>query len=168
MTSPPSSRPTRVERPKNRDHGDWSTNVALQLAKSAGMPPRELAARVAERLAKVAGVSRVDVAGPGFLNITLDAASAGELARTIVETGAVYGHNDSAKGQVVNLEFISANPTGPLHLGHTAGPPWATPCTGCSGLRRRHHRRVLHQRRRRTDGQLRPQRPRPGQGRADP
>ena len=109
----------RVERPKNRDHGDWSTNVALQLAKSAGMPPRELAARVAERLAKVAGVSRVDVAGPGFLNITLDAASAGELARTIVETGAVYGHNDSAKGHVVNLEFISANPTGPLHLGHT-------------------------------------------------
>lgn len=109
----------RVERPKNRDHGDWSTNVALQLAKSAGMPPRELAAKVAERLAKVAGVSRVDVAGPGFLNITLDAASAGELARTIVETGAVYGHNDSAKGQVINLEFISANPTGPLHLGHT-------------------------------------------------
>ena len=114
----------RVERPKNRDHGDWSTNVALQLAKSAGMPPRELAARVAERrLAKVAGVSRVDVAGPGFLNITLDAASAGELARTIVETRAVYGHNDSAQGQVVNLEFISANPTGPLHLGHPLGRP---------------------------------------------
>jgi arginyl-tRNA synthetase len=109
----------RVERPRNRDHGDWSTNVALQLAKSAGMPPRELATKVADRLGGVAGVSRVDVAGPGFLNITLDAASAGELARTIVETGAVYGHNDSARGEVVNLEFISANPTGPLHLGHT-------------------------------------------------
>ncbi|HEY7723558.1 MAG TPA: arginine--tRNA ligase [Pedococcus sp.] len=109
----------RVERPRNRDHGDWSTNVALQLAKSAGMPPRELATKVAERLGEVAGVSRVDVAGPGFLNITLDAASAGELARTIVEAGAAYGQNDSARGQVVNLEFISANPTGPLHLGHT-------------------------------------------------
>jgi arginyl-tRNA synthetase len=109
----------RVERPRNRDHGDWSTNVALQLAKSAGMPPRELATKVAERLGEVAGVSRVDVAGPGFLNITLDAASAGELARTIVEAGAAYGQNDSARGQVVDLEFISANPTGPLHLGHT-------------------------------------------------
>jgi arginyl-tRNA synthetase len=109
----------RVERPRNREHGDWSTNVALQLAKGAGMPPRELATKVAERLAKVAGVKKVDVAGPGFLNITLDAASAGELARSIVEAGAAYGHNDSARGQVVNIEFISANPTGPLHLGHT-------------------------------------------------
>lgn len=109
----------RVERPKNREHGDWSTNVALQLAKSAGMPPRELATKVAERLGQVAGVKAVDVAGPGFLNITLDAASAGELARSIVEAGASYGHNEAAKGEVINLEFISANPTGPLHLGHT-------------------------------------------------
>ena len=109
----------RVERPKNRDHGDWSTNIALQLAKSAGMPPRELAGKVAERLGRVAGVKVVDIAGPGFLNITLDAASAGELARSIVEAGAVYGHNEAAKGEVINLEFISANPTGPLHLGHT-------------------------------------------------
>jgi len=109
----------RVERPKNRAHGDWSTNIALQLAKSAGMPPRELAGKVAERLGRVAGVKVVDIAGPGFLNITLDAASAGELARSIVEAGAVYGHNEAAKGEVINLEFISANPTGPLHLGHT-------------------------------------------------
>ena len=109
----------RVERPKNREHGDWSTNVALQLAKAAGMPPRQLAMTLAERLGQVAGVKAVDVAGPGFLNITLDAASAGELARSIVEAGAVYGHNEAAKGEVINLEFISANPTGPLHLGHT-------------------------------------------------
>jgi len=109
----------RVERPKNREHGDWSTNVALQLAKAAGMPPRQLATTLAERLGQVAGVKAVDVAGPGFLNITLDAASAGELARSIVEAGAVYGHNEAAKGEVINLEFISANPTGPLHLGHT-------------------------------------------------
>ena len=109
----------RVERPKNRDHGDWSTNIALQLAKGAGMPPRDVAATLAERLRQVPGVKAVDIAGPGFLNITLDAASAGELARSIVEAGAVYGHNDSVAGHVINLEFISANPTGPLHLGHT-------------------------------------------------
>jgi arginyl-tRNA synthetase len=109
----------RVERPRGRDHGDWSTNVALQLAKGAGRPPRELATALATRLASVPGVKAVDVAGPGFLNITLDAASAGELARTIVEAGETYGRNDSEAGHVINVEFISANPTGPLHLGHT-------------------------------------------------
>ena len=109
----------RVERPKNREHGDWSTNVALQLAKSAGMPPRDVAAKLAGRLERVPGVKAVDVAGPGFLNITVDAASAGELARSIVAAGAAYGHNEAAAGEVINLEFISANPTGPLHLGHT-------------------------------------------------
>lgn len=109
----------RVERPKNREHGDWSTNVALQLAKGAGMPPREVATKLAERLERLPGVKAADVAGPGFLNITVDAASAGELARAIVEAGAAYGHNDAAAGEVINLEFISANPTGPLHLGHT-------------------------------------------------
>ena len=109
----------RVERPRNRDHGDWSTNIALQLAKSAGMAPRELAQLLADRLAATAGVKAVDVAGPGFLNITVDAASAGELARTVVEAGEAYGTNDSEAGHVVNLEYISANPTGPLHIGHT-------------------------------------------------
>ena len=109
----------RVERPRNRDHGDWSTNIALQLAKGAGMPPRDVATALATRLGQVEGVKAVDIAGPGFLNITLDAASAGELARSIVETGRAYGHNDSEAGHVINVEFISANPTGPLHLGHT-------------------------------------------------
>ena len=109
----------RVERPKNREHGDWSTNVSLQLAKGAGMPPREVATRLATRLAAVEGIKAVDVAGPGFLNITVEAASAGELARTIVATAATYGHNDSEAGHVINLEFVSANPTGPLHIGHT-------------------------------------------------
>ncbi|NYG06055.1 arginyl-tRNA synthetase [Phycicoccus badiiscoriae] len=109
----------RVERPRNRDHGDWSTNVALQLAKGAGMPPRDVATPLAERLGRVPGVKAVDIAGPGFLNITLDASSAGELARSIVEAGTAYGRNDSEAGHVINLEYISANPTGPLHLGHT-------------------------------------------------
>jgi arginyl-tRNA synthetase len=109
----------RVERPRSREHGDWSTNVSLQLAKDAGMPPREIATRLSTRLASVGGIKAVDVAGPGFLNITVEAASAGELVRTIVETGATYGHNDSEAGHVINLEFVSANPTGPLHIGHT-------------------------------------------------
>jgi arginyl-tRNA synthetase len=109
----------RVERPRSREHGDWSTNIALQLAKAAGMPPRGVADLLAERLRAVEGVAAVDVAGPGFLNITLEAASAGELARSIVEAGTSYGSNDTLAGEVVNLEFVSANPTGPLHIGHT-------------------------------------------------
>ncbi len=109
----------RVQRPRSREHGDWSTNVAMQLAKPAGMPPRQVAELLADRLGAVPGVAAVAVAGPGFLNITLDTASAGQLARAVVESGAAYGRNDSLVGQVVNLEFVSANPTGPLHLGHT-------------------------------------------------
>ena len=112
----------RVERPKNREHGDWSTNISLQIAKGAGMPPREVATRLANRLVAVEGIKAVDVAGPGFLNITVEAASAGELARTIVQSGADYGRNDSEAGHVINLEFVSSNPTGPIHLG---GTRWA-------------------------------------------
>ncbi|MDO8108288.1 arginine--tRNA ligase [Isoptericola sp. b441] len=108
-----------VERPRQREHGDWASNVALQLAKKAGMAPRALADLLAARLTQVPGVASVDVAGPGFLNITLDTAAAGELARTILEAGADYGRSDALAGQSVDLEFISANPTGPLHLGHT-------------------------------------------------
>lgn len=112
----------RVERPKNRDHGDWSTNVALQLAKKAGMNPRELADKVAAQLAAVDGIAAADVAGPGFLNITLDAASAGELAKQILEAGAAFGTGNALGGRTINLEFVSANPTGPIHLG---GTRWA-------------------------------------------
>ena len=112
----------RVERPKQREHGDWSTNVALQLAKQAGRPPREVATVIAARLGEVPGVKSVGVAGPGFLNVSLDAAAAGELARTIVEAGVAYGRSATAAGQNVNLEFVSANPTGPMHLG---GTRWA-------------------------------------------
>ncbi|MFC7402761.1 arginine--tRNA ligase [Citricoccus sp. GCM10030269] len=109
----------KVERPKNREHGDWATNVAMQLGKKAGMAPRELAALLAERLRRRPGIAAVEIAGPGFLNITLDAAAAGELARTIVESGAEYGRNAALAGQTVNIEFVSANPNGPLHIGHT-------------------------------------------------
>jgi arginyl-tRNA synthetase len=109
----------RVERPKNREHGDWATNIALQLAKPAGLPPRKIAEVLSSRLAGIPGVAGVDIAGPGFLNITVDASSAGLLARSILEAGEHYGENKALTGHVVNMEFVSANPTGPLHLGHT-------------------------------------------------
>ncbi|HYA51454.1 MAG TPA: arginine--tRNA ligase, partial [Streptosporangiaceae bacterium] len=112
----------RVERPKQREHGDWSTNVALQLAKAAGRPPRQVAEILAARLDKVPGVKSVDVAGPGFLNVVLDAAAAGELARTIVEAGERYGSTETLADERVNVEFVSANPTGPLTL---ASARWA-------------------------------------------
>jgi arginyl-tRNA synthetase len=107
----------KVERPKVKEHGDYATSVALQLAKPAGRPPREVAELVAARLREAAGVATVDVAGPGFLNITLDDAAQGELARTVVTAGAAYGTGSAMAGEKVNLEFVSANPTGPVHLG---------------------------------------------------
>ncbi|HPE11534.1 MAG: arginine--tRNA ligase [Actinobacteria bacterium] len=109
----------RVDRPKNRDHGDYSTNIAMVLAKRAGLAPRDLAAKVVEQLRGQAGIEAVEIAGPGFINITLAADSAGAIAHSIVEQGADYGTIDALQGTALNLEFISANPTGPLHLGHT-------------------------------------------------
>jgi len=111
-----------IERPKNRDHGDWASSVALKVAKPAGVNPRDLAQAVTEDLARVAGVARADVAGPGFINITLEAAAAGELARTIVAAGDTFGTGSLHLGVSMNLEFVSANPTGPIHMG---GTRWA-------------------------------------------
>ncbi|WP_144782159.1 arginine--tRNA ligase [Microbacterium sp. BH-3-3-3] len=108
-----------LERPKNRDHGDWASNAALKLSKIVGVNPREFAAEIAAGLEAVEGIASVEVAGPGFINIRLDAAAAGALARTIVEQGAAFGTNDTQRGNTINLEFVSANPTGPLHIGHT-------------------------------------------------
>jgi arginyl-tRNA synthetase len=114
-------RPTAVtvERPKAADHGDYATNIAMQLAKPTGLSPRDVAQILAPQIELLSGVASVEVAGPGFLNITLDDAAQGELARTIVRAAGDYGRIDSMYGKRVNLEFISANPTGPLHLGHT-------------------------------------------------
>ena len=112
----------KVERPKNRDHGDWATNIALQLSKKVGKNPREVASILSERIQQIDGVTKVDIAGPGFLNIVLDAAAAGELAKTIVEAGKSFGTTTELEGKTINLEFVSANPTGPIHLG---GTRWA-------------------------------------------
>ena len=108
-----------LERPKNRDYGDYATSIALQLAKAAGKNPREIAAILQSAIASIAGVTKVDIAGPGFINITLDRASQAELVRTILTNRYEYGRGLALAGVKINLEFISANPTGPLHLGHT-------------------------------------------------
>jgi arginyl-tRNA synthetase len=108
-----------LERPKNRDHGDYATSIALQLARAAGKNPREIATILQAAIASIAGVVKVDIAGPGFINITLDRASQAELVRTIIAAGNHYGRGSALQGVKINLEFISANPTGPLHLGHT-------------------------------------------------
>jgi arginyl-tRNA synthetase len=109
----------QVERPKSREHGDYATNVALAIAKQAARPPREIAQLVAERLAQVPGIATAEVAGPGFVNIRLESATQGELARRVVVAGSEWGHGTALAGRAVNVEFISANPTGPLHLGHS-------------------------------------------------
>jgi arginyl-tRNA synthetase len=111
-----------VERPKSRDHGDYATNVALQLAKKAGLPPRELAQLVADRLEASEGIASAEIAGPGFLNVRVEAGAQGLVAEQVVQAGASYGGSDLFAGEKVNLEFVSANPTGPIHLG---GTRWA-------------------------------------------
>ena len=111
-----------IERPKNRDHGDWATNVAMQWAGKFGLNPRAFAELVAPEISKLDGVEKAEIAGPGFMNITLSAAAAGELAKTIVEAGTSFGRGTDLAGVKLNLEFVSANPTGPIHLG---GTRWA-------------------------------------------
>jgi arginyl-tRNA synthetase len=113
---------TTVERPRNPEHGDYASTLALQLGKKVGVAPRELAGALAEELGRQPGIKSVEIAGPGFLNIRLDAAAAGVLARDIVLAGADYGHSDTLRGDRINLEFVSANPTGPVHIG---GVRWA-------------------------------------------
>ena len=111
-----------VERPRQSGHGDYATNVALQLAKQAGSNPRAFAELVSARLASADGIARVEVAGPGFLNITVAAGAQGKVAADIVAAGSAYGASDAFAGEKINLEFVSANPTGPLHIG---GVRWA-------------------------------------------
>ncbi|WP_153502802.1 arginine--tRNA ligase [Cumulibacter manganitolerans] len=111
-----------VERPRQAGHGDFATNTAMRLAKQAGMPPRRLAELIAAELTRSDAIAAVEVAGPGFLNITLEAASLGALAGAIVAAGPAYGEGTAMAGQRINLEFVSANPTGPVTL---ASARWA-------------------------------------------
>jgi len=108
-----------VERPKNLDHGDWATNIAMQLGKKAGLNPRAAAEILQPFLSQLPGVDEVEIAGPGFINLRLSAASQGELVLAVIAKGNDFGRGTKLAGKKINVEFISANPTGPLHLGHT-------------------------------------------------
>jgi arginyl-tRNA synthetase len=112
-------RELKVERPKNPEHGDYATNVAMQLGKRAGLNPRQFAELLATKLRGDEAITAVDIAGPGFINLRVAADAQGKVAQAILEAGETYGTSDSLQGRAINLEFISANPTGPLHLGHT-------------------------------------------------
>jgi len=113
-----------LDRPKNRDHGDYATSIALILAKAANLQPRVIAEVIIKtlnenNLLEPAGISKVEIAGPGFINITLESASQGSVVIEILSAGKKYGQGQSLAGKKINLEFVSANPTGPIHLGHT-------------------------------------------------
>ena len=113
-----------LDRPKNRDHGDYATSIALTLAKDANLQPRVIAEVIIKTLNEnnllvPAGISKVEIAGPGFINITLESASQGSVIIEILTAGKKYGQGESLAGKKINLEFVSANPTGPIHLGHT-------------------------------------------------
>ena len=111
-----------VERPRNPEHGDYATNIALQVAKKAGMNPRELGQLLADALSNNPAIASADIAGPGFINLRLAADAQGQLVAQILEAGEAYGRSDLMDGEKINLEFVSANPTGPIHLG---GTRWA-------------------------------------------
>jgi arginyl-tRNA synthetase len=110
-----------VEPPREASHGDMATNAAMVLAKDAGQKPRDLADKIAEALRADSLVDKVDVAGPGFINLTLRADVWGDALRTVLEQGKAYGQSTIGAGQKVNVEYVSANPTGPLHVGHGRG-----------------------------------------------
>jgi arginyl-tRNA synthetase len=110
-----------VEPPKDPTHGDMATNAAMVLAKEAKAKPRELADKIAERLRSEDIVASVDVAGPGFINLTLKATVWTDTLRTIVSAGHAYGRSAIGAGEKVNVEYVSANPTGPMHVGHCRG-----------------------------------------------
>ncbi|HUC51868.1 MAG TPA: arginine--tRNA ligase [Xanthobacteraceae bacterium] len=110
-----------VEPPRDASHGDMATNAAMVLAKEAGKKPRDLADAIAEKLRADPLIEKVDVAGPGFINMTLKPAAWIDALRTAIELGANYGKSDIGGGAAVNVEYVSANPTGPMHVGHCRG-----------------------------------------------
>ena len=108
-----------LERPKNRDHGDYATSIALALAKVANKSPRDIAEIIKNGLSGNSAIEKVEIAGPGFINVTLAKSSQGAVVAKILADGEKFGKVSLLHGKKINLEFISANPTGPLHLGHT-------------------------------------------------
>ncbi|HEY4999827.1 MAG TPA: arginine--tRNA ligase, partial [Usitatibacter sp.] len=110
--------PVELDRPKNADHGDFATNVALQLAKRVGRKPREAAEAIVAALVKSGEIAKAEIAGPGFINITLSAAARFAVIAEIHRAGRDFGRGETGAGRKIMVEFVSANPTGPLHVGH--------------------------------------------------
>src|ERR1700730_8662815 len=111
-----------VERPRNPEHGDYASNLAMQLGKKVGINPRELAGWLAEALAQADGIASAEVAGPGFINLRLDASAQGVIINNVIDAGHTYGNSAAQAGHKITLEFVSSNPTGPIHIG---GTRWA-------------------------------------------
>ncbi len=111
----------RVDRARDSAHGDFASNIALMLAKAAGMPPRKLAERIVAALPKDPSIRRVEIAGPGFINFFLDPAAQFAIVRRVLEERERFGRSDIGRGRRIHIEFVSANPTGPLHVGHGRG-----------------------------------------------
>src|SRR5215468_1984128 len=110
-----------VEPPRDAAHGDLATNAAMTLAKDAGLKPRELADRLAAELRKRPEITKVEVAGPGFINMTLDPSVWRQALHEAILAGPDYGRSDGGRAEPVNVEYVSANPTGPMHVGHCRG-----------------------------------------------
>ncbi|TDG15583.1 arginine--tRNA ligase [Seongchinamella unica] len=111
----------QIDRTRDKSHGDLASNIALTLAKAAGMKPRELATLICESLPASGLVAHTEIAGPGFINFFLSDSSNQAIVRTVLERGDSFGHSDTGAGRRVQVEFVSANPTGPLHVGHGRG-----------------------------------------------
>ncbi|BBX72611.1 arginine--tRNA ligase [Mycobacterium shinjukuense] len=111
-----------VERPRNPEHGDYASNLAMQLAKKVGTGPRELAGWLAGALTRADGIASAEVAGPGFINMRLKTSAQAKVVTNVIDAGESYGHSQLLAGHNINLEFVSANPTGPIHIG---GTRWA-------------------------------------------
>ena len=145
-----------VERPRNPEHGDYASNLALQLAKKVGANPRELAGWLADALAQADGIASAEVAGPGFINLRLDASAQGLIVNNVIDAGHTYGNSDAQAGHNINLEFVSANPTGPdPHRRHPLGGRWRCAGPAAHHAGRRRGTRVLLQRPRRPDRPVR-------------
>ena len=121
FSHPPELAKIVVEPPRDPGHGDLATNAAMVLAKDAGKKPRDLAQAIADKLRTDPLIDSVEVAGPGFINLTLKPAAWIDALRAVLATGANYGRSDVGRGAAVNVEYVSANPTGPLHVGHCRG-----------------------------------------------
>ncbi len=121
FAAPPARARIVVEPPREASHGDLATNAAMALAKDAGLKPRDLAERIAAELRKLPQVTKVEIAGPGFINLTLDPAVWRAALADAVRAGAEYGRSNIGGGKPVNVEYVSANPTGPMHVGHGRG-----------------------------------------------